>query len=257
MKVEYLPIDIVKHNPQNVRSGDEDIDDIRALAENINQIGLISPISVKLLPDGSYIVVAGNRRLSALRMLGWKTVPAFVIDDEENAVKVMVAENIARKDLAPVEICTIIRTLVDEYSLSLREIATTLGRSLSYVNTYYSLAYAPDDVMRYLHKNTIPIGVLVHLAEIDDDTTRQNFLEYAEKYGISVAEAKRMKEYYSLNKEELPSYITKEKMPEIFTQATLILVQCSGCGKEVDIAQSSVVRLCKECIEVWNQREED
>ena len=108
--------------------------DIAALAESMQDFGLQQPISVRA--DGDrFMLTSGLRRLEAARLLGWKTIPAFVRNvSADDAYVVDLIENLQRQDLSPEEEADALRELVRTRGWSLQQVADTIKRSLGYVS---------------------------------------------------------------------------------------------------------------------------
>lgn len=112
------------------------IEKLEGLMQDIKQHGLYNPIKVAKTKTSDYILVQGNRRLMAVKKLGWKTVPATVSEDMEIAELLVnnMAENIHREDIIPVELGRICFRLKSEMGLSVSEISAKLSLPVSKVN---------------------------------------------------------------------------------------------------------------------------
>jgi ParB family chromosome partitioning protein len=105
-----------------------DPDKLAELAASIRENGLLQPINVRKDPDGGYVVVAGERRWRAFRLLGAATIPAHVREIDVVGVRVaQIVENAQREDIGPIEQAQAYRSLLDETGWSIDELARRLG----------------------------------------------------------------------------------------------------------------------------------
>ena len=134
-----IPVNEIIDTPDARLEIEDEHNTISELADSINKNGLISPINVRKTDKG-YEVVAGRRRLAAVRSLGWNAIPA-VIDsnmDDRKAYILMLQENIHRKDFSQFELAHAIRKLRSD-GLSDDEIAEQFGKSPSWVRMFISI----------------------------------------------------------------------------------------------------------------------
>jgi ParB family transcriptional regulator, chromosome partitioning protein len=126
-----LPVSALQPSPRNPRRR---LDSVDELADSIREYGLLQPIVVRSTDDG-YQVVAGHRRLEAVRSLGWETVPAVVqAADDSRAYLLSLIENLQREDLTPRDESSALEELVREHGWSTRQVAAAVKRSQAYVS---------------------------------------------------------------------------------------------------------------------------
>jgi ParB/RepB/Spo0J family partition protein len=123
MIISDIPINKIR-SKQNIRIDSNE--GLEPLMQSIKQHGLQTPIGV-YEDNNEYIVVWGNRRISACKKLGWSTIPARVIDGKENILIQNTIENVQRKDITPAELGRICKEMKDTYNLSYKEIAVVLS----------------------------------------------------------------------------------------------------------------------------------
>ncbi len=172
-----------------------DAERLAELAASIKEHGLISPILVRLLPGGSYRLVAGERRLRASKLLGRTTIPA-VLDQEEEGKEVLskqLVENLQRTDLSPLERSDAIVRLRDEHNLSIRELAGRLGISKSAVQRSLDLQTLPED-LRIALRNGVPESKVLLLAQVADPKVRAQLLEKIDSFSRETLDAELHKE---------------------------------------------------------------
>ena len=146
-KVISLPIlEIVPNRDQPRRSFDEE--KLAELADSIAQHGVLQPLLVRPMPDGTYQLVAGERRWRASRMAGLTEVPVTVraMTDKE-AAQLALIENLQREDLNPMEEATGYRTLMETYGLTQEETAKIVNKSRPAVTNKLRLLELPEEVI--------------------------------------------------------------------------------------------------------------
>ena len=156
--VSEIAIDKVKPNPNQPRKNfDEEA--LNELAASIKLHGIVQPIVVNDMGDGSYMIIAGERRWRAANICGLKTVPAVVRKYTDKQVKeISIIENLQREDLNPVEAAKAIKELMDEYGLTQETVADRIGKSRSSVaNTLRLLTLYPD-VLKLVEEGKLSAG---------------------------------------------------------------------------------------------------
>ena len=111
----------------------------------------MQPLIVTAGPDGTYQVIAGERRLRAAQILGLKTVPAIVRDiKEQQKLELALVENIQRQDLNAIEEAVAYQRLIDEFSLTQEEVGRRVGKSRSAVTNALRLLTLPTEIQKAL-----------------------------------------------------------------------------------------------------------
>lgn len=129
-KVIEVDVNKISPNPYQPRkSFDSDVDE---LAESIKHNGLLQPLTVKSCGDGNYVLIAGERRLRAVKSLGMSVVPCIVMDiTERNSAVMALVENIQRKDLQFFDEAEALSKLIDFYGMTQEDAAVKLGKNQS------------------------------------------------------------------------------------------------------------------------------
>src|SRR5881275_2808625 len=149
-ELRELPVSLIKPNPSQPRTNfDEEA--LAALAASIEATGVVQPLLVRPLPDGSYELVAGERRWRAAQQAGVDKVPAVVRDQAEaERLQAALIENMVREDLNPVEEARACAALVDDLGISKEELARRVGRSRAAISNLIRLLDLPDPVLTLL-----------------------------------------------------------------------------------------------------------
>ncbi|MGC9076296.1 MAG: ParB/RepB/Spo0J family partition protein [Conexivisphaera sp.] len=154
------PMDLPFHGRQ---------DGVEELASSIADKGLLHPLVVRP-KDGYYEVVAGNRRLAALRMLGRRKAPCLVVDmDDKSAYELALVENLQRRNLNPIEEAMAFKAYIEMYGYgSESELARRIGKSQEYVSRRLQLLRLPQKVQEEVMRRRIASSIAAELATIDD-----------------------------------------------------------------------------------------
>lgn len=164
-----------------------DEEKIRELAESIRENGLLQPIIVVKKHDNTYELIAGERRLSAFKVLGEKHIPAIIetIDEEKSAILALV-ENLQRVDLNFFEQAYAINKLVKEYGISQKEVAVKLGKQQSTVANKLRLLKLSLRVKQLIIENSLTERHARSLLKMEEDEQRLACLSYVIKHKLNV-----------------------------------------------------------------------
>jgi len=186
-----LPVDAVHPNPkQPRRKFDQEAGS--GLAESVRRQGVIQPLLVRPRAAGGYELVAGERRWRAAREAGLATVPAVVREhDDRDTLLVGLIENVAREQLSPVEEARAYAVLLDEFALSLGDVADRVGRSKPSVSNRIRLLDLPDDVLELIEKGELTGAHGRALLMTRDNDTRKRLAREAVAAGWSVKETEK------------------------------------------------------------------
>jgi ParB family chromosome partitioning protein len=187
-ELRELPIELIKPNPNQPRTK-IDPEALAGLASSIETNGVVQPLLVRPLPDGSYELIAGERRWRASQAAGLEKVPA-VVRDQELAERLQVAliENMVREDLNPVDEARACAALVDELGLSKEELAKRVGRSRPAVSNLIRLLDLPDEAIELLESGELSEGHGKALLSADGNDVRRRLARDAARGGWSVRE---------------------------------------------------------------------
>jgi ParB family chromosome partitioning protein len=183
-----LPVGLIKPNPDQPRT-QFDPEALTALAASIEASGVVQPLLVRPLADGSYELVAGERRWRAAQQAGLEKVPA-VVRDQEQAERLQAAliENMVREDLNPVEEARACASLVEELGLTKEELARRVGRSRPAVSNLIRLLELPDEMLTALEAGELSEGHGRALLGASGNDVRRRLGRDAIRAGWSVRE---------------------------------------------------------------------
>ena len=142
-------MDDIQPNPNQPRSEFDD-DSLQELANSIRQIGIIQPITLRDMGDGTYIIIAGERRWRASQRVGLTTIPAYIRTvDDENMLEMALVENIQREDLTAIEVALAYHNLIEQYSLTQDQLSERVGKNRTTIANYLRLLKLPASVLHY------------------------------------------------------------------------------------------------------------
>ncbi|MFN8186461.1 MAG: ParB/RepB/Spo0J family partition protein [Gaiellales bacterium] len=191
-ELAQLPIGAIRPNRQQPRKH-FDSAAVAELAESIRVQGVVQPIVVRADPEGGYELIAGERRWRAAKAAGLPTIPALVRDAEDrDSLLLALTENVARENLSPVEEARAYAALMDEFTLSLGEVAEHVGRSKPSVSNRVRLLELPDDVLALVDRGELSEGHARALLSVPDRDERRRLARQIVKQGLSVRAAERL-----------------------------------------------------------------
>jgi ParB family chromosome partitioning protein len=165
-----------------------EIDDVELdeLCRSIRELGLIEPLVVKPKPDGRFEIVAGHRRLLALRRVGVGEADCVVDAREELHEAVKLDENLIRRDLTAVDEATFYAELYEQLGLDVDRVAERVKKTRTYVEGRLLLLQGYDEVLDALRKGQISLGVAQAFNRIRRIDDVRYYLGFAVSGGVSV-----------------------------------------------------------------------
>ena len=181
----------IKPNPNQPRKN-FDSEALNELAVSIKVHGIVQPIVVNDNGDGTYMIIAGERRWRAANICGLKTVPAVVRNYTDKQVKeISIIENLQREDLNPVEAAKAIKELMDEYNLTQEVVADRIGKSRSSIaNTLRLLTLYPD-VLKMVEDSKLSAGHARCLVVVEDKNQQIKLAQLAVSKNLSVRDLEK------------------------------------------------------------------
>lgn len=165
---------------------------IAALADSIQQYGILQPILVRPM-GGSYQIVAGERRWRAARMLGMDEVPVIIKElTDLETMQIALIENLQRENLNPIEEAMGYHELMEQYGMTQENVAKTVGRSRSAVANSLRLLQLSENIQDMLEKGQITAGHAKALLSISGDKLREDTAKKAAKGLLTVRAIERI-----------------------------------------------------------------
>ncbi len=187
--LKSIPISQVSRNPFQPRR-EFNPEELAELQESLKATGLLQPITVRRRPgrDG-FELIAGERRLRAATMLGWKEIPAIIKDiDDKTILTLALVENLQRTDLNPIEEGQGYYRLAKEFGLTQQQIAETVGKDRTTVANMLRLLQLPESVRQLLQQGQLSMGHAKVLLGLNDPDKIVALAHEIVKEGMTVRE---------------------------------------------------------------------
>ena len=191
-RIQKIAVKDLKPNKEQPRQHFDD-GALGELAASIKRHGILQPLVVTPAGDGTYRLIAGERRWRAALLAKLTTVPAVVRTLRElEELEISLVENVQRVDLSPLEQAVSIERLHQQFSLSYDEVAKRLGKAASTVNNIVRLLQLPELARKALEAKQISEGHARQILALKDMPEQQSYLlEAIQKHGWSVRQAER------------------------------------------------------------------
>ena len=164
--------DQVETNPFQPRNH-FDQEALEELAESIRVQGIIQPITVRRVSEGSYQLISGERRYQASKLAGLKKVPAYVrTANDQQMLEMGLIENIQRENLNAIEIALSYQRLISECELKQEELGDRVGKKRATINNYLRLLKLPPDIQAAVRDQKLSMGHARTLISIEDIDTQ-------------------------------------------------------------------------------------
>lgn len=181
-----IPVEQIVRNEAQPRTH-FDPDAIASLAESIQAQGLIQPVAVRQVAPDRFELIAGERRWLAARRAGLATIPAVVHQTtDRDSIVLALAENLVREDLGPLETARAYSRLLDEFGISVADLARALGKSRPAVANTLRLLELPDDVLRAIEERRLSEGHGRALLQLEDRDRQRRMARTAIEHSMSV-----------------------------------------------------------------------
>lgn len=214
-ETDEVEIDRIAPNPDQPRTQFKK-EEIEELAASIEKDGLLQPILVRQMADGSYQIIAGERRWQASKAAGLKKVPVRIKEvDDDHALELALIENIQRSDLNPIEEAYGYRRLMERRSMTQAEVAQAVSKGRSTVANALRLLDLPEEAQQLLFEEKITAG---HARAILSVPTAEGRLSLTQKIidnGLNVREAENLARLMSGKKDSSAS-APREPMPAVY-----------------------------------------
>ncbi len=185
-ELREVPVESISPNPRQPRRHFEE-EALNALAGSLGERGVLQPVLVRPKPEGTYELVAGERRWRAARIAGMQTIPALVRPHDDAAtLELALIENMAREDLNPVEEARACAALVEELGLTREQVGRRIGRGRVAVSNLMRLLDLPDESLELLEQERLSEGHGRALLLAKDHTARRHLAGTAAAEGWSV-----------------------------------------------------------------------
>lgn len=219
--INEIPIGQIDANPNQPRR-EFDPEALQELANSIQQLGIVQPITLRETNDGRYQIIAGERRWRASQIAGLTAIPAYIRTiDDENVMEMALVENIQREDLNPIEIALAYQHLLETSNMTQEKVAERVGKSRAAVTNFLRLLKLPAQVQMALQKKDIDQGHARALLSLESPSQQIKVFRDIQKNGYSVRKVeeivKQLKEGNDIQsiKKQIAE---RNKVPEAYGQ---------------------------------------
>ncbi len=227
--ISTVPIDKIIANPFQPRKEFDD-DALSELAQSIKQQGVITPVTVRRMPDGTYQLIAGERRMRASQMAGLKEIPAYIrVATDTQMMEMALVENIQRSDLNAMEVALAYQSLIEECRLTHDQLSEKVGKNRSTITNYLRLLTLPAETQLALKNNKISMAHARALVGVEDVELHLEILHAIINRNLSVHQT-----------EQLIKNAKKETKKPLKRRSDLPTLHTSAQSRLKDLLQSTV-----------------
>ncbi|WP_299247862.1 ParB/RepB/Spo0J family partition protein [uncultured Aquimarina sp.] len=233
-----LDLNSIEVNPFQPRTSFND-ETLQELATSIKEIGVIQPITVRKLDFDKYQLVSGERRFRASKLVGLKTIPAYIrIADDQESLTMALVENIQRQDLDPIEISLSYQRLIDEIQLTQEQLSDRVGKKRSTIANYLRLLKLDPIVQTGIRDGFISMGHGRALINIQDQQQQLDIYEKIIGDSLSVRNTEKLVRSLN-NKEEKPTTEkTESKAPQYILKGIKDFSEYFGAKIDVKVSSN-------------------
>lgn len=226
---------------------DENDPGIKELAASIERHGLISPLTV-VQDDGKYRLLAGNRRLHALRMLGRAQAPCNVVAPNPDIEdEITLAENLLRLNLSAVEEAYAFAMHLDHTGQSHDQLADQLGKERTYVTRRLLLLDLDNATLGAIEEGIINLSQALLLRRIPDAAIRSRFIEHAVEYGANVRVMALWVANYEKEEARARADNNRDVEPAAFQPTREVFMACDRCNTPTSYDTLRPIYVCSTC----------
>ncbi len=190
--INEVPIDKIEANPNQPRR-EFDQAALEELANSIQQLGIVQPITLRQMEDGKFQIIAGERRWRASQLAGLAAIPAYIRTiKDENVMEMALVENIQREDLNAIEIALAYEHLLEKSGMTQEKVSERVGKSRAAIANYLRLLKLPAQVQMALQKKEIDMGHARALLSLNSPSLQLKLFKEIHKNGYSVRKVEEM-----------------------------------------------------------------
>lgn len=187
-----IPIEQIEPNPDQPRR-EFDETAMQELANSIQTVGIIAPITLRQVSENRYQIIAGERRWRASQRAGLTSIPAYIrTANDESVMELALVENIQREDLNAIEIALAYEHLAEASGMTQERISERVGKSRTAVTNYMRLLKLPAQIQMALKNREIDMGHARALLAIDSPSMQLKLFKEVQKNQYSVRKVEEM-----------------------------------------------------------------
>lgn len=191
-EVIYLDIDRIIPGKQQPRKKFRD-ESLKELSGSIKEKGVLQPIIVTRVGDGTFSLVAGERRWRAAARAGLKKIPSLIKNvASKDSLEISLIENIQREDLNPIETAEAFNRLITDFSLTQEDLSQKVGKDRATVANYLRLLKLPHEIKMFIVNGSLSMGHAKAILTIEGKTQQVDVARKIAKRNLSVREAESL-----------------------------------------------------------------
>lgn len=230
--ISEIPLQHIYANPDQPRH-DFDQEALEELAQSIKEHGVISPITLRKNSANNYMIIAGERRYRASKMVGLETIPAYVrTAKDEQVMEWALIENVQREDLNAIEIALAYQKLMDDHQLTQEKMADRVGKKRATVANYLRLLKLPAEIQLGIKEKKIDMG---HARAILGSPSPEQQLAIYKKILVNGLSVRKVEELVTDSK---TTHKPTPKVDDMYDLQRLVLEQ--KLGRKVKISAKQV-----------------
>jgi ParB family chromosome partitioning protein len=218
---------------------------LKELAVSIKEKGVLQPVIVSRVGDGTFRLIAGERRWRASSLAGLKKIPALVKDvSSQDAIEIALIENIQREELNPIETANAFQSLMKDFKLTQEALSERVGKDRATVANYLRILKLPDEIKALVNDGSLTIGHAKALLSLEDKHKQIAAAKKIVREGLSVRAAESLCNNLT-GPSQFPASVKKEirKLPEVADLEDRLI---QALGTKVSIRHKGK----KGCIEI-------
>lgn len=229
--IGMVPICDIETNPFQPRK-EFDSTALEELAQSIREQGVITPITVRRMPDGKYQLIAGERRFRASQMAGLTELPAYIrIATDGQMMEMALVENIQRENLNAMEIALSYNALIEECQLTHEQLSQRVGKDRSTITNYLRLLNLPAETQLALSSGQISMAHARALINVEDPEEHLAILHDIINRHLSVHQTEQLVKAGKAEKK--PRTVLKDELPSTHSAAQSQMRQMLGSDVEI------------------------
>jgi len=234
-----------EHQPRKIFKDEA----LKELSSSIKEKGVLQPVIVSRVGDGTFRLIAGERRWRAATLAGLKKIPALIKDvSPQDAIEIALIENIQREELNPIETADAFQSLLREFAMTQEELSQRVGKDRATIANYLRILKLPDEIKAFINSSSLSIGHAKALLALDGKQKQIAAARDIVKRGLSVRETEALCKKLS---QPIQKKKKKEKLPEVAdledkltrSLGTKVKVEYKGKGGRIEIEYYSLEQL--------------
>jgi len=210
---------------------------LKELAGSIRELGVIQPITVRKMEGNQFQLVSGERRFRASKLIGLKTIPAYVrIANDQEMLEMALVENIQRKDLDPIEVALSYRQLIEEVKLTQEQLSIRVGKNRSTVTNFLRLLKLDPIIQTGIRDGFLTMGHGRALINIPDTDLQLQVYQKIIKDKLSVRQTEQLVKNVKSGKPLDPAPAAKKEVPEFVKSGIREMSKYLGHKIEVKVS---------------------